>query len=108
MSLMFLVVQMYLPPYSGMNKDFLKQILSDEKQVLLTKDVNQIKVPLYEELNVVKLWSMYRSDDRLKHFLPDRVAKGRQIDRSWFMNVFNTLAHETLAQIVDHAEKQRT
>ena len=66
-----------------------------------------MKVPLYEELNVNTLWNHYRQDERLRHYMPDQVAKGRQVDRTWFYNVFHTIAPETVQQIIDHAEKQR-
>ncbi len=35
--------------------------------------------------------------------LPDRMAKGRQIDRTYFFNVLNTLESEKLQQIIRHA-----
>lgn len=75
--------------------------------MLKTKDVNSVKIPHYEELNVATIWSHYRHDDRLRHFMPDHISKGRQIDRTWFFNVFHTLAPEVVREIVDHAEKQR-
>lgn len=91
-----------------MTKDFLKHILSGQKQVLKTKDVQSIRVPLYAELNVAKLWDTYRKDERLYRYLPDHVAKGRQVDRKWFFDVWNTVAPELLTPIVEHAERCRT
>ena len=99
---------MYLMPYQGLTKDFLKQILSGQKMVLLQKDVKAIKVPLYEELNVDKLWKHYHLDERLHKYLPDHVAKGRQVNRKWFFDLFNSLAPEVLQEIIDHAESVRS
>lgn len=73
-----------------------------------TTAVKSIKVPLYEELNVSKLWETYRKDDRLHAYLPDHVAKGRQVDRKWFFDLWNTVAPELLQPIIDNAEKVRT
>jgi hypothetical protein len=36
------------------------------------------------------------------------MAKGKQIDRTYFWNVFNTLYPEVVKEIIGHAQKQRT
>ena len=38
------------------NKDFLKQVLTEEKELLLIKDVRFINVPMYDELAVKRVW----------------------------------------------------
>jgi len=40
------------------NKDFLKEIFVEEKNLLRLDQVKRINVPLYDELSVVKLWPM--------------------------------------------------
>jgi len=38
------------------NKDFLKQILCEEKMLLPLKDLVAVNVPIYDELSVKNLW----------------------------------------------------
>jgi hypothetical protein len=45
-----------LPDESAVNKDFLKDVLSGKKQLLKKSEVNQVKVPHYDELSVRKLY----------------------------------------------------
>ena len=46
---------------------------------------------------------MFSSHKGFMMHLPDRMAKGRQIDRTYFFNVLNTLESEKLQQIIRHA-----
>ena len=45
-------VQLYLPPEYMMNKDFLKEGLAEDKDLLRLDQVARINVPLYDELSV--------------------------------------------------------
>ena len=56
------IVQLYLPPTYMMNKDFLKEVFTEEKSLLKLDQVKRIHVPLYDELSVVKLWPMMKTD----------------------------------------------
>jgi hypothetical protein len=38
------------------NKDFLKQVLAEDKELLQIKDVRFVNVPMYDELAVKRLW----------------------------------------------------
>lgn len=40
------------------NKDFLKDVLTEEKSLLKLDEVKRVNVPLYDELSVVSLWPM--------------------------------------------------
>jgi hypothetical protein len=72
------------------NKDFLKDILTENKYLLRQNQVKRIHVPLYDELSVIKLWPMLQSDEAfMKHF-PSKMAKGRVPDREYFFNLMNT------------------
>lgn len=57
------LVQLYLPPEYMLNKDFLKEVFIDEKNLLKLDQVKRINVPLYDELAVVKLWPMMQTDE---------------------------------------------
>ena len=55
--MMHLLVQMYLPPLERVNKDFMKQVLAEKKQLLPKAEVRFIRVPDFDELSVKNLWS---------------------------------------------------
>ena len=46
-----------------MNKDFLKEVFAENKDLLQLKEVNWINVPLYDELSVIKIWPMIKEND---------------------------------------------
>ena len=58
---------------------------------------------MYEELGVNALMEIMKDDEHFMFYFPDRMAKGRQIHRAFFFNVFNTLYPEKLARYVEHA-----
>ena len=100
-------VQLFLPPEYMLNKDFLKEIFTEEKKLLRLDEVKRICVPLYDELAVIKLWPMMKSDQELMKFFPTKIAKGRVPDREYFFNVLNTFQGEYLQRLIRHASDQR-
>ena len=44
------------------NKDFLKEVLTENKELLALKEVTWINVPLFDELSVVNIWPMTKED----------------------------------------------
>ena len=73
-----------------MNKDFLKEVLTESKYLLRLDQVKRINVPLYDELSVIKLWPMMQSDETFMRYFPSKMAKGRVPDRDYFFNLLNT------------------
>ena len=63
------------------NKDFLKEVLAERKDLLKLSDVKFIHVPLYDELSVVKLWPMLKTDKEFMLYMPDKLPVGRVPDR---------------------------
>ena len=63
------------------NKDYLRQIFVEEKQLLLLSEVKWIQMPRYDELSVVNLFPKFKADPRVMAYLPDRLPKGRLPDR---------------------------
>ena len=90
-----------------LNKDFLKEIFTEEKKLLRLDEVKRICVPLYDELAVIKLWPMMKSDQELMKFFSTKMAKGRVPDREYFLNVLNTFQGEYLQRLIRHASDQR-
>ena len=103
----FLLVQLYLPPEWMLNKDFLKEIFTDQKSLLRLDQVKRISVPQFDELSVIKLWPMLQSDEKFMRYFPKKLAKGRVPDREYFFNLVNTFQPNYLQQIIKHANSQR-
>ena len=83
-------MQLYLPPEYMMNKDFLKEVLAEDKALLRLEQVSRINVPLYDELSVGNIWPMLKSDEKFMLYFPAKMAKGRVPDREYFFNILNT------------------
>ena len=84
------LVQLYLPPEYMMNKDFLKEVLAEDKALLRLEQVSRINVPLYDELSVGNIWPMMKNDEKFMLYFPTKMAKGRVPDREYFFNILNT------------------
>ena len=80
--------------YLNINKDFLRAVFKEEKGMFKNNDVCKIMVPQYEELSVSALMDVMSNDEVFLFYFPDKMAKGRQIDRAFFFNVFKTLYSE--------------
>ena len=98
---------MYLPSDTMYNKDFLRQVLAEEKELLLLKDVKFRIVPVYDELAVKNFWRMMKTNVDFMQYFPDKLPNGRLPDRDYFWNVFNTLNEEYVTELVRNANEQR-
>ena len=67
-------MQLYLPPEYMMNKDFLKEVLAEDKALLRLNQVSRINVPLYDELSVGNIWPMMKNDEKLMLYFPTKMA----------------------------------
>ena len=87
------------------NKDFLKEILAEEKELIPIADVRFINVPMFDELSVKRLWpEMQNSPDFMKYF-PEKLPKGRLPDRDYFFNLMNTINPEYTTRLIRHANE---
>ena len=100
-------MQYYLPPAPTINKDFLKQVLADQKQLIRKEDVSFIEVPHYDELSVKALWPQFVQDDLFARYFPDEYPKDKGPPREYFFNILNTLYPDYLGQVMSHANEQR-
>ena len=53
------------------------------------------------------MYAKYKDDAKLALYLPDHFAKGRQIDRQYWFDVFNTVYPDQLKIILDTARNHR-
>jgi hypothetical protein len=100
-------LQLYVPPEKYINKDFLKQVLAEEKQLLSNNDVKAVNVPLYDELSVKKFYPMVLGDKEVMKYLPDPTPDMRLPYRKFFFNILNTLKPEYMKNVIEYANNQR-
>ena len=112
-------LQMYVPPKLMVNKgkwwhvrlnsvtDFLRQVLTEEKELLPLSAVKLVTVPNYDELSVKNMWPHMRKIDEFMKFFPDNIPKGRLPAREYFFNIMNTINTEYVQQLIRHATEQR-
>ena len=90
-----------------MNKDFLKEVFAEDKELLELKEVRWINVPLFDELSVINIWPMTKEDKQCMKYFPQKLPKGRVPDREYFFNILNTLYPLYVQEIIRHANDQR-
>ena len=100
-------VQFYVPPDLMVNKDYIRQILTEEKEFLPLKSVKHVNMPMYDELAVKNMWPHCRDIPGIMRHFPDKLPKGRLPDREYFWNVMNTLNEEHVGNLIRHANGQR-
>ena len=70
-------------------------------------DVVWINAPSYDELGVKHIWPLMKSDPDFMKYFPDKMAKGRLPDRTYFWNVLNTYDNDYAEKLIKHAHEQR-
>ena len=86
-----------------LNRDFMKQLLAEEKKLLELCAVRHVNVPRYDELSVKKFWPLMQKDVAFMQYLPDATADGRLPEREYFWNVLNTLQTAYVQRLIEHA-----
>ena len=100
-------LQLYVPPEKMLNRDFMKQLLVEDKKLLELRVVQHCHVPAYDELSVKKFWPLMQQDAVFMQYLPDPTPEGRLPEREYFWNVLNTLQTDYVQQLIGHANAQR-
>ena len=90
-----------------MNKDFIKKLLTEQKQLLQLSEVKYVHVPRYDELSVKKFWPILSQDQKLTSYMPDATIEDRLPDRTYFWNVANTVQNDYVQKVIKHASDQR-
>ena len=72
-------------------------ILAGKKNLLKKKEVQEIKVPKYEELSVKTLYPQFTKDPEMMQFFPDEYPEGKGPPRTYFFNVLNTVHPDYLS-----------
>ena len=100
-------LQLYVPPTKMLNRDFMKQLLAEEKKLLELRQVVHVNVPHYDELSVKKFWPLMQRDKTFMLYMPDATPDGRLPEREYFWNVLNTLQTAYVQRLIEHANAQR-
>ena len=90
-----------------MTKDFLRQVLAEEKDFIKMEGLRTINVPHFDELSVKNIFPKFQQDPAVMRFLPNRLPKGKLPEREYFFNVLNTVNPEYTQSMIDHANKLR-
>jgi hypothetical protein len=96
-----------MPPIEGVNKDYLKQILADEKKLFLTSKVKFVRVPKFVEISLKTIYPLCLEDPLVKRYLPDQVSKTKYVDRAYFFNILNTVKHDYVKALLGKAQEHR-
>ena len=97
-------VQLYLPPDTMLNKDFLRDVLQDKKKLMKQADITPITVPKYDELSVKALLPEWQAQPDFWVYFPDKLPKDRVPDRDYFFTILNTLQPDYVAAMIKHAQ----
>ena len=89
------------------NKDFLKLIFAEKKQLMPLSELRTVSVPKYDELSIKEVYPHIEKDLILKQYFPDAYPKGREPDRSYMFNILNSVKPDLVQQMIMHALKQR-
>ena len=87
------------------NKDFLKQVLNDEKKLLSLAECKLISVPKFDELSVRNIYPRVINDDEIMMYFPDSYPKDKGPSREYFFTILNSLRPEYMGKLVTHANK---
>jgi hypothetical protein len=101
------VVQLFMPYEHLVTKEFLKEILKDEKHLLKISEVKMINIPKYDELSVRNLWEEVMQDDDLRRYFPTIKNNSKLPNRDYFFGIINTLHPEYLQKLISHANEIR-
>ena len=88
-------------------KDHLKSVLKGEKKFLKMKDVRFINPPSYDETSVAHIYDKVVAMKGMSELFPDSYPKGRQCDRQYMYNVWNTVYPEAVKKVIEHANSLR-
>ena len=89
------------------NKDFLKQVVNDEKKLLPIADCKFINIPKFDELSVKNIFPLFAEDPDLMQYFPDSFPKEKGPTREYFFTVLNTVHPDYVRGLVEHANKMR-
>ena len=92
-------------PFEMFTKDHLKAILKEEKELLKMQEVRFCNPPAYDEIGVKALYDRVVGRPSMAKYFPAKYPKGRQCCKSYMYNVWNTVHHDEVEAVIEHANK---
>lgn len=72
--------------------------------------MNQVKfcnAPAFDEIGVKSLYEKVVSGPGMGKYFPDKYPKGRQCDKTYMYNIWNTVHPDEVQAVIEHANGQR-
>ena len=63
--------------------------------------------PAYDEIGVKALYEKIVKQQYMTKYFPDKLPKGRQMDRSYMYNIWNTVHPDQVMAVINHANDVR-
>ena len=96
-----------MPPYEMITKDFLREVLKEDKALLKMQNVKFVNVPAYDEIGVKALYEKAVKMPHMARYFPTKYPKGRRCDKAYMYNVWNTVHPEDVKEVIEYANSQR-
>ena len=90
-----------------MNKDYIRELLTEEKKLMPLTQIKAVNTPNYDEISVQHLWPKWKEDADFMVYFPSRLPKNRLPEREYFFTVLNSLHEEYVQKMIRHAHDQR-
>jgi hypothetical protein len=89
-----------VPSFKKISMRFIKDFLSGKKQLIPSKDANNINVPQYPELSVSNVFEQVKSSDEVMLYL-DYYEDAPELPERWyFYTVVGTVAPDYLKNLI--------
>ena len=85
----------------------MQEILSNQKRFFYKNNVRSLRVPLWPELSVAKIWLEADKLSTFKHYMPSDWDGGNKVERPFFWTILITLAPEYVEHLIIDCRKQR-
>ena len=80
----------------------MQDIIMNRKRYLRKFEHKQMKLPLWPELSIARIWPEAHKLPRMTEYLPSEwgLANPKKIERNWFFGIVTSLAPEYIEMVV--------
>ena len=92
------------------NKDYLKAIFMEKKDLLKMADLRMVNMPKFDELSVKQIWPLVQKDAELMKYFPDQHPDmpAKLPDRTYMFNILQTKRPTYVQKLLSNAQSQRS
>ena len=87
--------------------NFMQEILLDVKCVFKNSEVKMLKVPLWPELALMRIWPQAILLPSFRHYMPKEWNGNKKTERTFFFRILGTLAPDYLQSLIADCRKKR-